>query len=167
MNTIRRSKTWFPIFVLALSIASVRAAAPTVVSADPTGNPTGVTVVYSIPMGTSSTVTNATLAGDLVTVQLQLGASLQIGTNYTLTIRNVSGTNGTVISPNPTVSSFSFGGLTYTFDDGQVPSGTILWTNTDSGGNAVNLGAGVTNAGGLNNSGMLIITLPGAAGVQT
>ena len=183
MNTIRRFKAWFPIFVLALSIASVRAAAPTVVSADPMGNPFGVTVVYSIPMGTSSTnvsnygltnaagtgvpVTNATLAGDLVTVQLQLGASLQIGTNYTLTIRNVSGTNGTLISPNPTISSFSFGGLTYTFDDGQVPSGTILWTNTDSGGNAVNLGAGVTNAGGLNNSGMLIMTLPGAAGVQT
>ena len=185
MNTIRHFKTWFPVFVLALSTTSGHAAAPTIVSADPKGNPNGVTVVYSIPMGTSSTnvsnygltnaagtgvpVTNATLAGDLVTVQLQLGASLQIGTNYMLTIRNVSGTNGTLISPNQTVSSFSFGGLTYTFDNGQVPSGTVLYPapgGHDSSGNNGNPGLGVTNAGGLNNSGMLVLTIPDS-GVQT
>jgi hypothetical protein len=49
---------------------------------------------------------------------------------------------------------------TYTFDDGLLPAGTTLWATTDSSGNPVNPGAGVTNADGLNNSGMLILTVP-------
>src|ERR1035441_1941742 len=56
---------------------------------------------------------------------------------------------------------------TYTFDDALVPMGTTLWKTADSGGNQVNPGAGVTNAGGFQNSGMLILTVPGASGVQT
>ena len=56
---------------------------------------------------------------------------------------------------------------TYTFDDGLVPADTTLWKTADSSGNQVNAGEGVTNAGGFQNSGMLILTVPGAANVQS
>ncbi len=47
--------------------------------------------------------------------------------------------------------------LTYTFDDGQVPFNTAL---TPSGTAGINPGLGVTNGGGLNNSGLLKLTIP-------
>lgn len=56
---------------------------------------------------------------------------------------------------------------TYTFDDGLVPADTTLWKTADSSGNQVNAGEGVTNAGGFQNSGMLILTVPGVANVQS
>src|ERR1035437_2112524 len=48
----------------------------------------------------------------------------------------------------------------YSFDNGQIPFGTMFPTVSDSSGNAHNPGAGVTNAGGFNNSGMLVMTVP-------
>src|SRR6516225_1655508 len=69
---------------------------PVVVSADPRGNPNGITIKCSQPMDVVSsdnpahyaltnavlggvTVTNASLDADLVTVELYLGTSLRVG----------------------------------------------------------------------------------------
>jgi hypothetical protein len=57
--------------------------------------------------------------------------------------------------------------VTYAFDDGLAPAGTTLWKTADSSGNQVNPGEGVTNVGGFQNTGMLILTVPGAPSVQT
>ena len=51
---------------------------------------------------------------------------------------------------------------TYTFDDGLLPAGTTFPTTNGLDGIGHNLGSGVTNAGGFNNSGMLIMTVPGS-----
>src|ERR1039457_3524009 len=93
-----------------------------VVSADPLGNPNAVYVVYSANADPASatatghytlsntlttalvTISGAILAPDNVTVQLNLGASLQVTNNYTLIINNVSNAAlSAVISPNPTL----------------------------------------------------------------
>src|SRR5258708_8936095 len=49
---------------------------------------------------------------------------------------------------------------TYTFDDGQMPSGTTFPMSAGLDGVVHNSGSGVTNAGGFNNTGMLIMTVP-------
>ena len=157
---------------------------PVVVSADPRGNPNGITIKFSQPMdGVSSDnpahyaltnavlggvpVTNASLAADLVTVQLSLGTSLRVGSNYTLTVANIASTNGILLSPNPTLVNIMLGGaITYSFDDGTLPSGTSFPTASDGSGNTHNPGAGVTATGGYNNSGMLVMTVPQGS-VQT
>jgi hypothetical protein len=46
---------------------------------------------------------------------------------------------------------------TYSFDDGQIPIGTGL---TPTGTSGINPGLGVTNAGGFQNTGMLLLTVP-------
>ena len=155
---------------------------PVVRSAGPFGNPNGIKVIYSKLMDAASsastgnysledvasntvTITSATLASDGMTAVLQLGSSLQATTNnYTLTISNVKDATslGNTISSNPTNIYFTYGGatVTYTFDDGLLPAGTTMATGPDAGGNQINPAAGVTNAGGLGNSGMLILTEP-------
>ena len=156
-------------------------APPVVKSAGPFGNPNGLKVIYSKLMDMASststgnyslkdaasntvTITGATLASDGMTAVLQLGSSLHDGTNYTLTIGNVKDATslGNTISSNPTNMYFTYGGvgLTYTFDDGVLPAGTTMAVGPDAGGNQNNPAAGVTNAGGLGGSGMLILTEP-------
>jgi hypothetical protein len=51
-------------------------------------------------------------------------------------------------------------GVTFSFDDGLVPAGTRLAVGPDAAGNQINPGLGVTNAGGFNNSGALILCAP-------
>lgn len=156
-------------------------AQPTVVSADPLGNPNAVTIVYSTAMnptsattlghytltnaaGTAVSITNALLSPDQTTVQLQLGATLVMTTNYILVISGVLDASLLVITPNPTLVSFWFGGNpngpTFSFDDGLVPVGTRLAVGPDAGGNQINPGQGVTNANGFTNSACLILTQP-------
>src|SRR5271157_3484290 len=113
----------------------------TVVSADPDGNPNGVYVVYSAAVDPASStnasnysltnatgvtvpITGAALAGDDVTVTLNLGASLQAGQNYGLAINNVMDSSGVYISPNPTTTNFTFGPnitATFNFDNAGDP----------------------------------------------
>ena len=143
--------------------------APAVVSADSLGNPNAVTVVYSKVMDPASAtntanyslvrtadavvvpITNAILKADQKTVKLNLGASFVL-TNYTITITGVkdAAASATVISPNPTVTNFWYGGnpagLTFTFNDGNVPVGTTFATRADD--NALNLYTAVTNVPG-------------------
>ncbi len=156
-------------------------AQPTVILADPLGNPNGITVIYSTAMdpvssvalanyrltnaaGTVVPISGAALGTDQVTAQLQLGASLQLTTNYTLVISNVKDSGLNIIAPNPTLASFWYGGnpsgVTFSFDDGQVPLGTRLAVGPDGAGNQVNPAQGVTNAGGFGNSGCLILCDP-------
>ena len=160
---------------------STAQAQTTVVYADPLGNPNVITVVYSAPMDSTSSqatgnyslvngvgthigISTATLQPDQVTVLLQLGSSLQLTTNYTLTISNVKDSGQAFISPNPTVVSFYFGGnpngATFGFNDGALPVGTRLAVGPDAGGNQINPSQGVTNAGGFNDSGCLILINP-------
>jgi hypothetical protein len=164
---------------LALGLSALSAKAlTTVVSADPHGNPNAVYVVYSANMDpTSSTATgnytlsntftsalipisSATLAPDLVTVQLNLGSSLQLTNNYTLTIANVKDASLNFISPNPTLANFYFGGppggISFTFNDGLVPANTTLAIApplTD----VINVQQAVASAGGFENSGCLVL----------
>jgi hypothetical protein len=64
-----------------------------------------------------------------VTVTLSLGASLQAGQNYGLTINDVEDTNSVYISPNPTTTNFTFGpDITATFDFDNA-SGPLYGTN--------------------------------------
>jgi formylglycine-generating enzyme required for sulfatase activity len=106
------------------TVTLVAAAQTTVLSANPLGNPSVITVVYSTAMDPASSafsgnytlnalgiaIASATLDADQVTVQLQLGAPLQSGTGYNLTINNVEDASLAFISPNPTVVNFYFGG---------------------------------------------------------
>ncbi|HEY5911781.1 MAG TPA: hypothetical protein VJA21_14360 [Verrucomicrobiae bacterium] len=150
-------------------------------SADPRGNPNRVTVVYSEPMeaasagaaanyrlanavGTAVAISSATLAADQTNVFLDLGETLQLTTNYFLTISDVRSLGLVTIAPSPTVVNFWYGGnpngATFSFDDGQVPAGTRLAVGPDSAGRQVNPSQGVTNAGGFGNSGCLVLGNP-------
>jgi hypothetical protein len=153
-------------------------AQPTLVSADPHGNPNGVVVVYSTAMDATSSgntanytlantssgaalpITSAVLQPDQVTVRLGLGTSMQATTNYTLTIKDVKDAGLSTIAPNPTVASFYLcgppGGVSFTFDDGVVPANSSLATLpalTDG----INAYEAITNTGGFQNSGCLIL----------
>jgi hypothetical protein len=180
MRSITPKVVFFSLFLVGLFGLSARAQT-SVVYADPLGNPNAITILYSAPMLQSSAtslanyslvnsgnstvvpINTATLKADQMTVQLQLGAALQLYSNYTFSISGVKDAALGFISPNPTIVSFWFGGNpnlpTYTFDDGRIPSTTWLSSNAvDTAGNGKNPYLSVTNVGGVNNSGMLILT---------
>jgi hypothetical protein len=169
--------------LLAGALCSLNAQAQTtVVSADPLGNPNGVYVVYSAAVDPASStkasnysLTNATgvivpisgaaLAGDNVTVTLNLGASLQAGRNYGLTINNVKDSTSAFISPNPTSTNFTFGPnttATFNFDNASDPlygtnglgaavattighSAAVIPGGFEPGGNMLEMGANIEN----------------------
>ncbi len=181
MKTINPHITLLVFLFLAGFCSQPAKAQTTVLSADPRGNPNAIYVVYSAAMdaasatavenyrltntitGTGIPIAGATLDSDQVTVQLNLGASLQFTNNYTLTINNVKDSALNFISPNPTTINFWYGGnpnaATYTFDDGLVPSGTWLSSNAlDTAGNGRNPYLSVSHVGGVDNSGMLILS---------
>jgi hypothetical protein len=154
----------------------------TVVSADPDGNPNGVYVVYSAAVDPASSttasnysltnatgvtvpITGAALAGDDVTVTLNLGASLQAGQSYGLTINNVMDSSGVYISPNPATTNFTFGPnitATFNFDNAGDPlygtnslgaavastigdSAAVIPGGFEPGGNMLEMGADIVN----------------------
>jgi len=169
--------------LLAGALCSLNAQAQTtVVSADPLGNPNGVYVVYSADVDPASSttasnysltnargvtvpITGAVLAGDDVTVTLNLGASLQAGQNYGLTINNVMDSSGVFISPNPTTTNFTFGPnitATFDFDNARDPlygtnslgaavattigdSAAVIPGGFEPGGNMLEMGGDVVN----------------------
>lgn len=169
--------------LLAGALCSFSAQAQTtVLSADPLGNPNGVYVVYSAAVDPASSttashysltnatgvtvpITGAALAGDNVTVTLNLGASLQAGQNYGLSINNVQDSNGAYIYPNPATTNFTFGpNLTasFNFDNASDPlygtnslgaavattigdSAAVIPGGVEPGGNLLEMGANVVN----------------------
>jgi hypothetical protein len=182
-----RSITSHPLFLSSALAAICCLSAkgqPSVVSADPRGDYLSVKVIYSTAMDPASTtnlanyaltnnassapvsITGASLSTDQTNVVLHLASLLQVTTNYTLTISNVKDAGLSTISPNPTIISFYFGGppggISWNFNDGLVPVNTFLATtspglDTFNGTNPTNSFEAITNAGGFNNSGCLIL----------
>ena len=85
--------------------------------------------------GTSVSITNATLAGDGVTVTLSLASPLQVEVSYTLTVQNVQSAFGGLINSNPTTAGFMF--MTGAF--------TMTWTFDNSNTNFVFTGTNTFN----------------------
>jgi hypothetical protein len=134
-----------PSTVSVISIAvATDTTSPVVVLADPAGNPNQVTVSYNKPVdpvsattlgnyqlatagGTPIAIQSATLLTNLDgtlhenTVQLNGKFDFIAGSNYVLTVRNVTDqvVPGNILAPNPTAVTFTNGspaGITYTFD---------------------------------------------------
>ncbi len=139
--------------------------APTLLSAETRGNPNGITLLFSEPMGASAlaignyaldngaSVTGAAYGADQATVVLTT-SDLTDGATYSLTISGVEDQAATPnsINPNPTLVSVTQGqdipgGFYSDFNSGTAPAGTILVGN-----------AFVDSTGGVGDSGVLKIT---------
>ena len=184
MQTSSR-KLFLLTFLFCAVFALAASAQPTVVSADPRGDYHSVKVVYSTIMDGASatntanyalvrtsdsaavTIASATMDATETNVVLHISGSFGVTTNYTLTISNVKDAGLNTLTPNPTVVSFYFGGppggLSFTFDNGQVPNDTFLASaypaglDTFNGNNPTNVYQIITNVGGFNNSGCLTV----------
>ncbi len=139
--------------------------APTLVSASSRGNPNGVTVTFSEPMGASAidsanytldngATVSAAAYGTDESIIILTTSDLTEGTAYTLTVSGVAdqATTPNAISPDPSSDSFVHGqgapvGLFADFNDGTAPAGSTLI------GNAM-----VDTMGGVGDSGVLKIT---------
>jgi len=134
---------------------------------DTLGNPNSLVLTFNQPVskttatnranyvlknaaGTSIVITNATLLGGASSVQLLGSFGFLVGSNYTLTVANITNSSLTsTVTPNPTNLAFGYNasaGTTYSFNSG-LPVGVQV------AGKAY-----VTNSGSYDGSGFVDVT---------